>query len=130
MDNQLSHNENLLRIHIRILAKISLIFYLIFPHILFFFTVLLHPYLLFDHITWLTSYWYNPMSINIVLFLYWSPFLLVIGGVSYIARMSNISRIPSNTSLYEAITLPTIQYGPLKIILPVIEEEILDENEV
>lgn len=71
-----------------------------------------------------------PSYISIILLMFWGPLLITIGGVSYIARMTNISRIPSNCSLHDAITLPTIQYGQLKIILPVIEEETFEEDEV
>ncbi|UCG02085.1 MAG: hypothetical protein JSW11_21140 [Candidatus Heimdallarchaeota archaeon] len=129
MNNQLNQEKNLQQKNLIVVAKIFLGVYLILPYILFFFTVLQSPYRLFEYFNWLSSHWFNPMSLNIFFFLYWSPVLVTIAGVSYIARMSNISRIPSNSSLYDVITLPTIQYGPLKIILPVIEEETLEENE-
>ncbi len=129
MENQLNQEENLSP-NLRRVGKIVFVLYLIIPYISFFYGVLQHPYLLFDYLRWLTSDWFNLLRINIYIFLYWSPILFSIAGMSYIARMSNISRIPSNTSLYDAITLPTIQYGPLKIIFPVIEEEIFEENEV
>jgi hypothetical protein len=70
------------------------------------------------------------MKMNLILILYWSPILIVIGGMSYIARMSNLSRIPIKSSVYDAITLPTVQYGPIKIIFPIEEEEPLEENAV
>lgn len=129
MDNQLNQEENVPQTNLRIVGKITFVLYLSFPYILFFLSVLQHPYLLFEYLKWLTSNWLNPVGINVVIFFYWSPVLFTIAGMSYIARMSNISRIPSNSSLYDAIMLPTIQYGPLKIILPVLEEEIFEENE-
>ncbi len=49
---------------------------------------------------------------------------------SYFSRMSSLSRIPINSSMYESITQSTIQYGPLKIILPELEDETLDELHV
>jgi hypothetical protein len=56
--------------------------------------------------------------------------LIIVGGVSYIAKMCNLSRIPLKSSVYDAITLPTIHYGPIKIIFPIEEEEPLEENVV
>ncbi|MHA2203915.1 MAG: hypothetical protein ACW991_09515 [Candidatus Hodarchaeales archaeon] len=129
MENQLSQEENISP-NLRRVGKIVFILYLIIPYIFFFYGVLQHPYLLLDYLRWLTSDWFNPLRINIYIFLYWSPILFTIAGMSYIARMSKISRIPSNTSLYDAITLPTIQYGPLKIIFPVLEDERFEENEI
>jgi len=70
------------------------------------------------------------MEMNLFLILYWSPILILIGGVSYIARMSNLSRIPINSSFYDVITLPTIQCGPIKIIFPIEEEELIEESVV
>jgi hypothetical protein len=130
MENQLNQEESVPQTNLKIVGEISFVLYLIFPYILFFLSVLQHPYLLLEYPKWLTSNWLNLVDVNVILFLYWSPVLFTIAGMSYIARMSNISRIPSHSSLYDAITLPTIQYGPLKIILPVIEEETFDENDV
>ncbi|MFW9904266.1 MAG: hypothetical protein ACFFFH_08050 [Candidatus Thorarchaeota archaeon] len=118
-----SQNDNLERIDIRVLAKFLIILYLIIPYIFYFLIVLFHPYLLLEHLKWLLSNWFPPMEINLLLIMYWSPVLIIIGGVSYIARISNLSRIPINSSIFDAITLPTIQYGPIKIIFPIEREE-------
>ncbi|UCG02086.1 MAG: hypothetical protein JSW11_21145 [Candidatus Heimdallarchaeota archaeon] len=83
----------------------------------------------FDPAVWLNEF-FSPLVIFVVLTFLWGPVLMVVGIFAYIIRMTNISRIPLNSSLYDVITLPTIQYGPLKIIFPVIEEETLEENEV
>ncbi|MFX1515588.1 MAG: hypothetical protein ACFFC6_04705 [Promethearchaeota archaeon] len=125
-----SQNENFVQIDIRVLAKFLIILYLITPYVFFFISVLSHPYLLLEHLKWITSNWFNPMAMNLILILYWSPILMIIGGVSYIARMSNLSRIPINSSVYDAITLPTIQCGPIKIIFPIEEDEPIEENAV
>jgi hypothetical protein len=53
-----------------------------------------------------------------------------ITSFSYITRMSILSRIPKNSSIYESITQSTIQYGPLKIILPELEKGTLEEFHV
>ncbi|MFX0207169.1 MAG: hypothetical protein ACFFDT_14360 [Candidatus Hodarchaeota archaeon] len=71
---------------------------------------------------------YLPYYIYYISIFIWGPLLLTIAGVSYFARMTSLSRIPSNSSVYDAITLPTIQYGPIKIIFPSEEEESLKEN--
>lgn len=57
-------------------------------------------------------------------------FLISFAPFAYIMRMSNLSRIPRKTSIYESITHPTIQYGPLKLIMPVMEEEIVEEFQI
>ena len=125
-----SQNDNLVQIDMKVLAKYLIILYLITPYVFFFLSVLFHPYLLLEHLKWIMSNWFNPMKVNLVLIIYWSPILIVIGGMSYIARMSNLSRIPIKSSVYDAITLPTFQYGPIKIIFPIEEEEPLEENVV
>ena len=56
--------------------------------------------------------------------------LISFASFAYIMRMSNLSRIPRKTSIYESITHPTIQYGPLKLIMPVMEEEIVEEFQI
>ncbi|MHA1970109.1 MAG: hypothetical protein ACW964_20235 [Candidatus Hodarchaeales archaeon] len=56
--------------------------------------------------------------------------LISIAAFAYITRMSNPSCIPQNSSIYESITRPTIQYGPLKLIMPVMEEEIVEEVQI
>ena len=50
------------------------------------------------------------------------PVFFLISVFYYFIRLSDLSRIPHNTTLYEAITHPTIQYGPIKIILPELGE--------
>ncbi|MHA2203916.1 MAG: hypothetical protein ACW991_09520 [Candidatus Hodarchaeales archaeon] len=91
-------------------------------------SVVLYLFLItYDSTVWLNEF-FSPMIIFVVLSFLWGPVLMVIGAFTYITHMSNISRIPPNSSLYDAITLPTVQYGPLKIIFPVIEEEIFEEN--
>ncbi len=81
----------------------------------------------YDPSVWLNEF-FSPMIIFVVFSFFWGPVLIVIGAFAYVIQMSDISRIPPNSSLYDAITLPTVQYGPLKIIFPVIEEEIFEEN--
>ncbi|MFX0123421.1 MAG: hypothetical protein ACFFAE_07250 [Candidatus Hodarchaeota archaeon] len=130
MENQISQKDKMSRIKVRIIGKITIALYLIIPYVLFLLAVFQYPYHLFEYLNWLTSDWVNYFSMNIFFLIYWSPVLVTIGGVSYIARMSDISRIPPNSSLYDAITLPTMQYGPLKIIFPEIKEETFEENEI
>lgn len=50
------------------------------------------------------------------------PVFFLISVFYYFIRLSDLSRIPHNTTLYEAITHPIIQYGPIKIILPELGE--------
>lgn len=50
------------------------------------------------------------------------PVFFLISVFYYFIRCSDLSRIPHNTTLYEAITHPTIQYGPIKIILPELDQ--------
>ncbi len=57
-------------------------------------------------------------------------FLLLFSAFAYVMHNSDLSRIPRKTSIYESITHPTIQYGPLKLIMPVMEEEIVEEFEM
>ena len=56
-----------------------------------------------------------------------SPILLLIASFAYLTKVSALARIPQNTTLYESIMHPTIQYGPLRLIMPMIEEEIVEE---
>lgn len=70
----------------------------------------------------------TPQDILLFMSFVWGPLLMIIGLSSYITRMLNLSRIPLNSSLYDAIMLPTIQYGQLKIFLPVIEEEDISDG--
>lgn len=56
------------------------------------------------------------------------PFLFLAGALAYFLQMLDISMIPPNSSLYDAIMSPTIQEGPVKIILPVLDEEMLLEE--
>jgi hypothetical protein len=125
-----SQKDNFVKIDMRVLAKFFIILYLITPYIFFFLIVLFFPDSLSVHFKWVMSNWFNLVGVNLVIIVYWGPLLIIVGGVSYIARMSNLSRIPSNSSVSDAITLPTIQYGPLKIIFPIEEEELIEENEV
>ncbi|MFW9904267.1 MAG: hypothetical protein ACFFFH_08055 [Candidatus Thorarchaeota archaeon] len=71
---------------------------------------------------------YLPFYFYVIFLFFWGLLLVTIAGVSYIARMSKLSQIPSSSSVYDAITLPTIQYGTVKIIFPSDEEEPLEEN--
>jgi len=52
-----------------------------------------------------------------------SPFILVIAGIEYFLRQTNLTNIPKDTTLYEAITQPTMMYGPMKMILSKLNEE-------
>ena len=58
------------------------------------------------------------------------PILLLIASYAYLTKASALARIPRNTTLYESITQPTIQYGPLRLIMPVWEDEIVDEMKI
>jgi hypothetical protein len=59
---------------------------------------------------------------------------LLVAFFIHLSRLSepvswwDLSRIPENSSLYDAIMLPIVQYGPIKIILPVIDEEAVIER--
>ena len=55
------------------------------------------------------------------------PIFLLISVCYYFIRLSDLSHIPHNTTLYEAITQSTVQYGPIKIILPELGEVPLHE---
>ncbi|MFX1282454.1 MAG: hypothetical protein ACFFB5_02320 [Promethearchaeota archaeon] len=120
MENQSTLKENLHGKSSTVnLIKLSIILVSTFSICLYFLFVFYNP-TEFLKIT--------PGFIFIIICFLWGPLLIVIGGSSYIARMSTLSRIPTSSSLYDAIVLPTIQYGPLKIILPVIDEANLVEE--
>ena len=53
--------------------------------------------------------------------------LILLAAFAYVMRYSDLSRIPQKSSIYESITHTTIQYGPLKLIMPLMEEEIIEE---
>ncbi|MFX0087398.1 MAG: hypothetical protein ACFFAU_17240 [Candidatus Hodarchaeota archaeon] len=40
----------------------------------------------------------------------------------------DLSQIPEDTTLYDAIMLPTVQWGPLKIILPILPKDVILEE--
>lgn len=126
MTYQINPEKNLPQTKVVKIAKYMICVYLLIPYTLFILWVLLKPYFLSEYLRWMTSDWFHFISLDILLFIYWSPVLMIIGGVSYIAKMSNLSRIPSNSSVYDAITLPTVHYGPIKIIFPIEEEESLE----
>ena len=115
MENQSELKENLKEKNsLMIMVKITALLYPAFLFYLFF----------VFNVHKLNGSFESTLSTSIVIFsIFWGPLLMIIGSLSYIARMSNISRIPSNSSLYEAIMLTTIQYGPLKIIMPDMDEE-------
>jgi len=50
------------------------------------------------------------------------PIFFLISACYYFIRLSDLSRIPHNTTFYEVITQSTVQYGPIKIILPKLGE--------
>ena len=63
----------------------------------------------------------------LIYFMFFGPLVLV----AFFIRLSrasepvswwDLSRIPENSSLYDAIMLSTVQYGLIKVILPVIDE--------
>ncbi len=56
-----------------------------------------------------------------------SPILILIALFAYLTKGSALDRIPINTTLYESIVNPTIQYGPIRLILPVMGEDIVEE---
>ncbi len=58
-----------------------------------------------------------------------SPILLFIAFGAYFVHLSRLSNIPKNTTLYECINSPTIQYGPIKVIIPIMDEE-SDDNHI
>lgn len=122
MENHSTPNENLQEKNsLSVKVKIATILYLSFPIVMCFLLIVQNPGKFLE---------FAPLYIFSILFFFWGPLLMIIGGFSYITRMSDISRIPSTSSVYDAITLPTIQYGPIKVILPVVEEEeIVGENE-
>ncbi|MFX0015745.1 MAG: hypothetical protein ACFFB2_01280 [Promethearchaeota archaeon] len=134
MENQLNHREELEQSKSLIkTTKIGLVLYLLLPYILFSIWSLQDPSFLVELIDWHISNWLDPiyiLNVNMTFFLYWSPVLFIVEGFSYFYQMANISRIPPTSSLYDAIMSPTIQYGPLKINLPVFgEEELIKENQ-
>ncbi len=115
MENQSELKENLKEKNsLMIMVKITALLYPAFLFYLFF----------VFNIDKLNGSLESTLATSIVIVsVLWGPLLMIIGSLSYISRMSNISRIPSNSSLYEAIMLTTIQYGPLKIIMPDMDEE-------
>lgn len=60
--------------------------------------------------------------------LFIGSFLFLAGVLGYFLQMLDISRIPLNSSLYDAIMSPTIQEGPIKIILPALDKEMLQKE--
>ncbi|MHA2330035.1 MAG: hypothetical protein ACXACR_16075, partial [Candidatus Hodarchaeales archaeon] len=51
------------------------------------------------------------------------PVILLLALAVYLINFADISRIPKDTTLYEAIMSPTVQYGPIKVIFPSIDED-------
>ena len=60
------------------------------------------------------------------------PFILIVAGINYFISQANLDNIPKDTTLYEAITQPTMMYGPMKMILlnSKQENEVLEESEL
>ncbi|PWI46267.1 hypothetical protein CEE45_17730 [Candidatus Heimdallarchaeota archaeon B3_Heim] len=59
-----------------------------------------------------------------------SPFMLIGAGIEYFLRQTRLDHIPIDTTLYEAITQPTIMLGTIKIIVPKSsrENDIMEET--
>jgi len=51
------------------------------------------------------------------------PFILIVTGINYFISQANLDNIPKDTTLYESITQPTMEYGPIKIIFSKPSEE-------
>lgn len=59
------------------------------------------------------------------------PFILIVTGINYFISQANLDNIPKDTTLYESITQPTMEYGPIKIIFskPSEETDNMEETE-
>ena len=59
------------------------------------------------------------------------PFILIVAGINYFISLANLDNIPKDTTLYESITRPTMEYGPIKIIFskPNVETDKVEETE-
>jgi hypothetical protein len=44
------------------------------------------------------------------------PFISIVVGIEYFLRKTTLANIPKDTTLYAAITKPSVMYGPLKMI--------------
>lgn len=60
------------------------------------------------------------------------PIIFIAAGINYFISQTNLANIPKDTTLYEAITRPTVTYGPVKIIFskPKEENDILEKPDL
>lgn len=56
------------------------------------------------------------------------PILICIALVAYFVRLCDLSQVPKDTTLYECVTSSTIQYGPLKIVIPIVSNDFNDNQ--
>ncbi len=100
------------------------------------------PYLIILFLHFLDTLVKNPTSLleATKIFIYASgwgyliilgPFILIVAGINYFMNQTNLANIPKDTTLYEAVTQPTIEYGPIKIIFskPNVETDNVEETE-
>ncbi|MHA1978069.1 MAG: hypothetical protein ACW98F_04100 [Candidatus Hodarchaeales archaeon] len=54
------------------------------------------------------------------------PFVLIGVGINYFMRQTILTNIPQDTTLYEAVTQSTLMVGNVKVIVPKIDEEMME----
>ena len=109
MEKQLNSTQNLIqRISLINLVKKASFAYLV---------ILTSGFLV--SISFLTNEMFLQGLIALLTFTYF-PILLLLALAVYCINLADISRIPKDTTLYEAIMLPTVQCGPIKIIIPIV----------
>jgi hypothetical protein len=57
-----------------------------------------------------------------------SSVLCLAGVIVYFFEMLDITKIPKTSSLYDVIMSLTVQEGPVKVVFPILDEEILFEE--
>ncbi len=60
--------------------------------------------------------------------IYIVPIIIIALIVKYLYNKTDVRRIPKNSSLYESIVYPVIQYGPIKIINTSVNEQETEEG--
>ncbi|MFX0052981.1 MAG: hypothetical protein ACFFAJ_16605 [Candidatus Hodarchaeota archaeon] len=123
MKNQVKLNQGLIRRigHSQILIVIGIVYFLILLAII----ILLDPFL------------YGISSSHLQMFIYVlhigsglliSSILFLGGVIVYFFEMLDVTKIPKTSSLYDAIMSLTVQEGPVKVIFPILDEEIILEE--
>ena len=55
--------------------------------------------------------------------IFMSPALFIVFSIDYFLKYTHIEKLPKETTIYEAITRPTLMYGSIKVISPKLEDK-------